>query len=169
MSMSRSPRHEGRRRGALLAGGLVVVLLGAGVALSTRGATTGGAAAPVTIPTVDPRLVIPPRTIPVTAVLTGGAQARGTLFPAYPGRNVLRVVIRWRGSARSLAAPLLLTVTMPGMPMTPIHARLTDRDSRYAGTVTLPMLGTYRAALSLAVPEGHVTGTLILPLTIPHL
>ena len=63
---------------------------------------------------------------------------------------------------------LELTVTMPGMSMAPIHARLSGHGFRYGGTITLPMFGTYRAELSLATPEEHITGTLLLPLTLPH-
>ena len=166
MPTSRS-RARGGRWVFLLGAGVLIVLLGiVGVALRRSG--TPSAAAPIATPTIDPRLVIHARTVPVSATLTLGAQLRGTLYPAYPGRNTLHLVIRRHGGVLAPSAPVTLVATMPGMAMRPIRATLLPRGSGYTGAVTLPMFGSYLARVAVATPDGRASGTLPLPLTLPQ-
>ncbi len=170
MPVSRPRRYSLTGRWALLLGAvLLLIALGVGMALRGGVYSIGGAAVPTPTATIDPRLVISARTVPITAVLTQGVLLRGTLYPDYPGRNTLRVVLRQRGRALSLSAPVVLTLTMPGMAMAPIHARLTGQVSHYAGVVNLPMFGAYRAQIRVVTPNGDVTGTMFLSLSLPHL
>ena len=163
-------RFRGGRWALLLGGGaLLLILLGVGMALHGGVYSARGTAVPAATATIDPRLVIYARTAPITGVLTGGVLVRGTLYPAYPGRNTLHVVLRRRGGVLAPRAPVVLLVTMPGMAMAPIHAQLTGRDSRYTGAITLPMFGAYRAQVSVATSGGHATGTMTLALSLPHL
>lgn len=168
MPVSPSRRRWGWPVVVLLGGSVLLVLLGVGVALHA-GVGSSGAAAPAATPTIDPRLIIHPRTVPIVATLSHGVQVSGTLYPAYPGRNTLRLVLRWQGGVLAPAAPLTLVATMPGMAMAPIRARLAGHDLHYSGGVTLPMFGAYRAQIRILTPSGPSTGTVMLPLTLPRL
>ncbi|MCA1598267.1 MAG: hypothetical protein LC769_04475 [Chloroflexi bacterium] len=165
MPTSRS-RGPGRPGVFVLVGGLLLALLGV-VGVTLRGGAPR-AVAPAATPTIDPRLVIRPRSVPVRAPLTDGAEARGTLYPAYPGRNTLHLVIRWHGRPLSPTAPLTLVATMRGMAMRPIQATLVARGGSYAGTVTLPMFGAYQARIAVVTPHGRAHGTLTLRLSLPQ-
>ena len=52
--------------------------------------------------------------------------------------------------------------------MVPIRATLVARHRHYAGTLTLPMFGTYRTQVVVDTPAGRATGTLALTLSLPH-
>ncbi len=150
----------------LLGSGMLVILLGLGGALYERTQPARIATTPAATPTIDSRLIIHARTVPIEGRLAPGAWARGTLYPAYPGRNTLRLMVQRRGRALSPCASFaLMTVTMPGMAMAPIHARLPGSGCRYSGAITLPMFGAYRAQIKVATPDGPATGTITLPLS----
>jgi hypothetical protein len=167
MPTSRSHRRRQGGPWGVLLGGVLVVVLGVGVALRT-GTVIAAGVVPSATPTLDPQLVIHPRTVPISATLTHGAAIRGTLYPAYPGANTLHITIDGRDRTRAPTASLVLVVTMSGMAMPPIHARLTGHESRYSGVIVLPMFGRYWARVSLTTPDGPITGTVVLPLTFPH-
>jgi hypothetical protein len=120
-------------------------------------------------PSVDPRLIIRPRHAPIVAVLSHGVRLAGTLYPAYPGRNTLRLAVQGRSGSPATGHRVALVATMPGMAMAPIRATLIARDQRYVGNLTLPMFGVYRARVVVDTPAGRATGTLTLTLSLPHL
>lgn len=83
-----------RRRGGMLVGGVLAVMLGLGcVALGAGSSWSRWSRvdAPAATPTVDPRLIVVPRTAPIQGALSGGVRLRGTLSPAIPGPNTLRL------------------------------------------------------------------------------
>ncbi len=146
---------------------MVVILLGLAVMLHDGALPIHTGATPAAAPTTDPRLIIHARTVPLTGVLAPDVQVRGTLYPAYPGRNTVRLTLQRHGHARGGGASLALVVTMSGMAMAPIHAQLPGRDDHYSGPITLPMFGMYRARITVVTPDGPATGTMTLPLTWP--
>jgi hypothetical protein len=170
--MSRSlpvyPRRT-RRRTIVLGGILVVGLLGVGLVLVSAEHHGPARAAPATTPTVDPRLIIRPRHAPVAAVLSHGVRLTGTLYPAYPGRNTLRLAVQGRSGAPAPGNRVALVASMPGMAMAPIRATLVARDHHYVGILTLPMFGTYPAQVVVDTPTGRATGSLTLALSLPRL
>src|SRR5579859_3746813 len=91
MPVSRSRQRSLRRRWVFLLGGgaLLLILLGVGMALHGGVYSARGTAVPAATATLDPRLIVYARTVPITGVLTGKVVLRGTLYPAYPGRNTL--------------------------------------------------------------------------------
>ena len=168
LSTVQGPRR--RTRSALVVGGgLLLVLLGLGLALLYRAhQSTSSPTVPVQ-PTVDPRLIIRPRHAPVAAVLSHGVRLTGTLYPAYPGRNTLRLAVQGRSGAPAPGNRVALVASMPGMAMAPIRATLVARDHHYVGILTLPMFGTYRAQVVVDTPTGRATGSLTLALSLPRL
>jgi hypothetical protein len=168
LSTARSPRR--RTRSALVVGGgLLLVLLGLGLALLYRAhRSTSSPTVPVQ-PTVDPRLIIRPHNTPIAAVLSHGVRLAGTVYPAYPGRNTLRLAVQGRSGAPVPTNPGALVASMPGMAMAPIRATLLARNHHYVGSLTLPMFGTYRVQVVVDTPAGRATGMLTLTLSLPHL
>jgi hypothetical protein len=159
-----------RTRSALVVGsGLLLVLLGLGLVLLYRAHLSASSPTVPVQPTVDPRLIIRPRHAPIAAVLSHGIRLAGTLYPAYPGRNTLRLAVQGRAGTPALGKRVALVASMPGMAMAPIRATLVARDHHYVGTLTLPMFGAYRAHVAVDTPAGRATGTLTLTLSLPHL
>jgi hypothetical protein len=153
----------------VIGGGLLLVLLGLGLALLSRAHLSASSPTVPAQPSVDPRLIIRPRSAPVAAVLSHGVRLAGTLYPAYPGRNTLRLAVQGRTRASAPGNRVVLVASMPGMAMAPIRATLVALDHHYVGTVTLPMFGTYRAQVVVDTPAGRATGTLTLILSLPGL
>src|SRR5207245_2216367 len=95
-TMPRSPtrhsRHPGRRA-LVLGSGLLVALFVGGAALVAVGQQAAPPAVPAATPTVDPRLIVRPRTMPIAGTLSNGLHLDGTLYPAYPGRNTLYLTV----------------------------------------------------------------------------
>jgi len=112
--------------------------------------------------------IIRPRKTPIGAFLSHGVWLAGTLYPAYPGRNTLRLAVQGRSGAPAPANRVALVASMPGMAMAPIRATLVARDHHDVGTLTLPMFGAYRAQVVVDTPAGRATGTLTLTLSLPH-
>jgi hypothetical protein len=153
----------------VVGGGLLLVLLGLGFALQSRAHLSASSPTVPAQPTVDPRLIIRPRHAPIAAILSHGVRLAGTLYPAYPGRNTLRLAVQGRSGTPAPGHRVVLVAGMPGMAMAPIRATLVARDHRYVGTLTLPMFGAYRAQVVVDTPAGRATGTLTLTLSLPHL
>ncbi len=148
----------------LLAASLMLITVG--IALLHRdGRLPVSTAAPHATPTVDPRLVLHPRFAPVAGALTHGVGVRGTLYPALPGRNALRLTVHWH-ARRLRGTPMMLVATMPGMPMPPIRVTLVPRGDDYRATLALPMLGAYRARVTMDTLDGRATGALTLQLAL---
>jgi hypothetical protein len=156
-----------RRRGALPAAGALVILSAlAGVALAVV-RLVAPAGADTVHPIVDTRLVLAPRTVAIQAALPRGLQLRGTLFPALPGPNRVRLVASHGAGARIGTGQMHLVVTMPGMPMRPIAATLSAHGDSYNGTLHLPMFGLYRAAVALSSARSRYTGALTFVVPLP--
>jgi hypothetical protein len=163
---TRPSRHPDRRA-LVLGSGLLAVLLVVGAALLAVGQQAAPPAVPAATPTVDPRLIVRPRTIRITGTLSNGLHLDGTLYPAYPGRNTLHLTVprgtqRWYGGDH-----IALSATMPGMAMRPIKGTLVARGHRYTGALTLPMFGTYRVGVVMAAPGAATTGSITLTLSLP--
>jgi hypothetical protein len=153
----------------VVGGGLLLVLLGLGLALLYRAHLSASRPTVPAQPTVDTRLIIRPRHAPVAAVLSHGVRLAGTLYPAYPGRNTLRLAAQGRAGAPAPGKRVALVAGMPGMAMAPIRATLVARDHHYVGTLRLPMFGAYRARVVMDTPAGRAKGTLTLTLSLPGL
>ncbi|HZU11754.1 MAG TPA: hypothetical protein VFB58_02865 [Chloroflexota bacterium] len=109
---------------------------------------------------IDSRLLLVPRTLTVTASLSGASAAHLRISPAIPG--VQRISLRL--PARIHPAGILLRARMSGMQMTPTVGRLGRRNGVYVGQLRLPMFGTYRVAIELPQrPPVTVRVTLPLP------
>jgi hypothetical protein len=170
MPLSTVPDPHRRTRSALVVGGgLLLVLLGLGLALLYRAHLSARSPTVPVQPTVDPHLIIRPRHAPIAAVLSHGVRLVGTLYPAYPGRNTLRLAVQGHAGAPTPANRVALVARMPGMAMAPIRTTLVARDHHYVGTLTLPMFGSYRVQVVVDTPAGRATGTLTLALSLPHL
>jgi hypothetical protein len=173
MPLSTVPDPHRRTRCALVVGGgLLLVLLGLGLALLYRAHLSASSTTVPVQPTVDPRLIIRPRHAPIAAVLSHGVRLAGTLYPAYPGRNTLLLAVQGHAGAPTLGKRVALVARMPGMAMAPIQATLVAHDHHYVhyvGTLTLPMFGAYRVQVVVDTPVGRATGTLTLTLSLPHL
>jgi len=122
----------------LLAG---VLLIGAG-ALRAGGAS-GRSAAPSAAPTVDPRLVLVPRTVTQTAT-AAGVTMELTAGPLLPGANRFALLLAAQG--RPLAgAQVVLTARMEGMAMPPETLSLREVAlGAYAAAGPLPMFGQWQ-------------------------
>jgi len=154
----------------MLVGGALAVMLGLGCVVLAAGSSWprwSRVDAPAAIPTVDPRLVIVPRTAPIQGALSGGARLRGTLSPAIPGPNTLRLRASDGAGARIEGGRLRLVVTMPGMRMRPIVVTLQAHGEDYSGTLPLPMFGLYRATVVVSKAERRYTGPVTLVLSLP--
>ena len=141
---------------------LAVALLAALVAVLGAHLAGGSAGEPPATATIDPRLVLHPRHVPISGTLAGGTLS-GNLYPGLPGPNTIEL----HASPPTQARHLDLVATMPGMQMVPARARLTLRHGAYRGTVALPMFGGYLARLSVVGSDG-ITGTvrLLVPLAL---
>jgi hypothetical protein len=159
--------RRSRRRCALLGGGLVLVLAGLAAAALPVLRPQPLAASHAINETVDPRLILRARTLPVAGNMSGGVRLAGTLYPALPGPNTLRLTVLGPLGAALRGARLSLVITMPGMAMAPLRAPLPARGQGYGGAVTLPMLGRYRAAVALTTPAGRYSGALTLAVPLP--
>src|SRR4051794_33072632 len=119
LSTAQGPRR--RTRSALVVGGgLLLVPVGLGLALLNRAHLAARSPTVSAQPTVDPRLIIRPRKAPVVAVLSHHVRLAGTLYPAYPGRNTLRLAVQGRSGSPATGHRVALVATMPGMAIAPI-------------------------------------------------
>jgi hypothetical protein len=161
--MKKPPRPSRPSRSRTIAGLILVVALLAALAAVLGTHLAGGSAgAPPVTPTIDPRLVLHPRHVPISGTL-GGSALNGNLYPGLTGPNTIEL----HATPPTSANHLDLVATMPGMQMVPARTRLTLRGGAYRGTVTLPMFGGYLARLSV-VGSGGITGTvhLLVPLAL---
>jgi len=158
--------HTGRPgwSGRVVAGALVLGVALAGLVARHGSARGAFSVAPPPAATMDARLIIRPRTVAVQGTLSKGMRVVGTLFPDYPGPNTVRLVVT--GSSGRGARWINLTVTMPGMAMPPVRARMAARDGRSSAVLALPMFGVYRMEVAVRTQGRPATGvvTLTLPL-----
>jgi hypothetical protein len=168
--MPRSPTRDARhlQRHALILGGwLLVAGFVGGAALLAVGHHGAPRAVPAATPTVDPRLIVRPRTIPIAGTFANGPHLDGTLYPAYPGRNTLDLTVPRGTQRRSGGDRIALSASMPGMAMRPVNGTLIAHGHRYIGTLMLPMFGTYRIEVVVASPGAAATGSITLTLSLP--
>ena len=113
--------------------------------------------------TLSPALIIRAHSVPVSGIM-GGTQLRGALYPGFPGPNTLTII----APAGPPSGYLELVVSMPGMPMKPVSARIPTAKAGYQGTIVLPMFGDYVATVTLVRGGNRQVGTarLSLPLSI---
>ncbi len=166
-----APRFARRGRTALAVGIVVLLLLGLSL-LTLRNGTAGSNSAVPAVsptPTIDPRLILHPHTVAIAASLTHGLRLRGTLAPDLPGINALDLALYDPQTRRAHGSRLRLEATMPGMPMSPVHATLTNTLGRYSGPISLPMFGTYRVAVEMSTTNGMATGVLTVTIPLPGL
>jgi len=166
-SVMMAPRRR-RTRWIAFALGVSLVVIGGGLALAARAVASPrpDAPAPAARVAVDPApIILRARTMRVQGALGTNVQVSGTLSPALPGLNTLRLSVRRSPGADVRARQVMATVTMPGMDMPPIVATLAPHGHGYAGVIRLPMFGEYRASLVVRALAGRYTG--IVALTIP--
>lgn len=149
-----------RSRLVILLPFLLLVAAGATVALIRPGSSPVASQAQTT---VDPRLVLHPTTIGLSGTLSG-APFTGTISPAIPGPNRLRITLHPSRSTSPQPASLRVEATMPGMKMSPAHATLYSTGRTYVGTIDLAMFGRY--ALHVTGPAHHA-GSAIVTLPLP--
>jgi hypothetical protein len=159
-SIARLP-HAGRRFGSLIA----VLVLSVSLLMVSKQALR-----PVpSSSSIDPRLVIHPARTQVQAVLSNGIIVTGFLSPTIPGKNRVRLVIHRGVTGAHRPAAITLTVMMRGMPMAPARATLIrSAHDDYAGTITLPMFGVYRASVVVTTPAGKQRGIMTIKLPLPR-
>ena len=167
------PSRVGRALGprASVRGAIVLLLalcIAAGVTLIV--ARTGAGTrqqAPGSSATIAPRLIVRAHTAPIAATLRGGLRVEGSLYPALPGRNTLRLSAHGVGE-QVRGGSIDVTATMPGMAMAPARATLIARRGGYSGALTLPMFGVYRARIVVHTPSGQYSGAITIALSLPR-
>jgi hypothetical protein len=132
-AMRRASRHAISRRGAL---GLCVLILGTvlGMHSLTNAHFQPTSARPSTA-AIDPRLIIHPHATSFRGSLGGGVKLAGTLSPSLLGTNVITLSVQPRDHAPAHGGQVRLTLTMPGMRMSPIQATLAAGAGGYTGRV----------------------------------
>jgi len=140
--------------------------LTAGLLLAGCGAETGPAAHPAGSESAG--VVVRGHAQPVAGTLAGGGRVRGTLYPALPRANTLRLRVDGAGVGAAASGRMEVAAAMPGMAMRPATATLAARGGRYQGTIVLPMFGRYAARVVVVTPRARRRGTLTLdaPLTL---
>jgi hypothetical protein len=157
-----------RRRLALIAVPLLAIGVGAG-AFAAHGSQQASAPTPA-VPTIDPRLILLPRHVPVHGTLTGGAAISGSIYPGIPYRtNTIQIAVTRGGHALAASGGASFSVSMIGMRMLPVKAALHPAGSGYAGTFFLPMFGSYRGPITLTTSGGSLTGTIEITAPLPGL
>jgi hypothetical protein len=132
---------------------LGAVLFAGGFALTSRTAAHPD--------TVDPRLVLHPRTVSVKAIAPEAGTVRLRVYPAIPGPQHVAVFL----SQHPHPSAVTLTADMPGMPMRPTTATVARRGALYRGTLNLPMFGVYRVRIRMAHRQ-PITLRVVLPISI---
>jgi hypothetical protein len=156
-------RRRARRPTVIVSAAVVALLVIAVLAivvvthLSSSSTGNGVQPDPSASATIDPRLILQRRALPVTAKLGAHVEVVGTLYPSIPGPNTLSLKVH--GATAKTEGPRI-SITMPGMRMVPIMITLAPKGDAYSGTVQLPMLGYYQAVVSLVVGTQVVTGTM---------
>jgi hypothetical protein len=156
---ARTDRARARRPSAtgITAGGLVALLLLA-VVVQARGLGPW-AVRPTARPqplarsarTIDPRLILTPRTLTQSAT-AGGLRVALTVSPLLPGSNrfELRLAVRGRPV---MAAHVQLLPRMVGMPMRPIVLLMREvQPGRYTATGPLAMFGLWQLVARIDRP-----------------
>jgi hypothetical protein len=142
---------------------LAAGLLLAGCASVEVGPTASARPVPTVVPTVDPRLVVRGHAQPLAGRLADGARVSGTIYPALPGANTVRLRIEDPGGgAVGAAGRAEVAAAMPGMAMRPVTVTLAAHAGRYQGTIALPMFGRYTARIVVTTRRGRRHGTLTL-------
>jgi hypothetical protein len=166
-----SSRSSRRPVSFLVLAVLLVVLVVAAIILfmarsNDASNTTGPTNSPAATATIDPRLILHPRTMPLSATLGNGIHLRGTLSPSLPGTNTITLGLTQTQSAATLPKYIDLVITMPGMRMSPIHERLNFQKGAFTGAIRLPMFGAYTAQVKFVTADGPRSGNLnlIVPL-----
>jgi len=151
----------GRRRAlcALAAGVLLAValLLGTGAIRAgglvpwVNGPAGRGRAAPSAAPTVDPRLILVPRTVSQSAT-AGGVEMELMAGPLLPGSN--HFALRLVEAGRPLGGVhVALTARMEEMAMAPLTVPMSEGEpGAYAATGPLPMFGAWQLTVQIARP-----------------
>jgi hypothetical protein len=166
---ARSPRPSRVLTYATLAMAVVVIVVAVILVFSSRSTGASNTArstlVPAATPTIDPRLILHPRALPLSAALANGIHLGGTLSPSIPGPNTITLRVTRANDTAARATSIELVITMPGMSMAPIHERLDPQKGAYTGVVRLPMFGVYTAHVRYMAADGPQAGTL--NLTVP--
>jgi hypothetical protein len=165
-------RYRGRRRLAIANLALALVLLVAAVLVDqvapnrTRKAVSQSSAVSVT-PTIDPRLILRPRTL-TQAVVIEGVRITVEASPLIPGANHLVVTLTEQGQAID-GARVSASAVMAEMVMRPVRFVTSAKGGgRYEATGPLPMFGLWRLTIEADRPhEPHLSHTFALGLDIP--
>lgn len=117
----------------------------------TEGSSGGRRAASPATQTIDPRLLLAPRTVTQSAT-AAGVRAELTTGPLLPGSNRFELRLAERG--RPLAgARVFLMARMTGMAMRPVTLRMSEAPpGRYAATGLLAMFGRWQLTVQIDRP-----------------
>jgi hypothetical protein len=120
------------------------------------------------IPAIDPRLILRPQHVLVRGTLAGGAAIAGSIYPGIPYRaNTIQIAVTRGGHVLAATGDASVSVTMAGMRMLPVTAALHSAGSDYAGTLFLPMFGSYLGSIAIATANGSLTGTIEITAPLP--
>jgi hypothetical protein len=101
--------------------------------------------------TIDPRLIVTPRTLTQSAT-AGGLRVALTVSPLLPGSNRFELSLARRGHP-VVAAHVQLIPRMVGMAMRPIVLPMSEvQPGRYLVTGPLPMFGRWQVAVRIDRP-----------------
>lgn len=130
---------------------LVAVLSASGVGPWAKDSSGSRRVASPAAQTIDPRLILTPRTI-TQAAAADGVQMKLTVGPLLPGAN--RFALRLTERGRPLTgARVVLMARMIGMAMRPITLPMRAvQPGRYTATGPLPMFGQWQLTLSIDRP-----------------
>ncbi len=145
---------------------LPAVLVGAVVSAGWH-AGTGQPSAAAPTPTIDPRLIVQPRTS-TQAVSLGGLQVLLVASPLIPGTN--RLVVRLTDHGLGVTgARVSIAAGMVGMLMRPLRFGVREvGNGRYEADGPLPMFGPWRLSVGIERRGGTVLShTFVLGLNLP--
>jgi len=164
-SQPRPPRSARRATACASVGTLAAGLLLAGCGSVGVDPLASARLVPTAAPTTSLRggLIVRGHAQRVAGTLTGGVRVSGTLYPALPGANTLRLrVVGPDGGDADATGRAEVAAVMPGMAMRATTTVLTGHAGWYQGTIALPMFGRYAARLVVLTPRGRRHGTLVL-------
>jgi len=153
-------------RTKFLVGVLITTLaLGSGILMTSQHASGSPSSSFLS----DPRLIIHPMRTTVHGVLSNGTIVTGSLSPTIPGKNFVQLVLYPAMARAHRPATITLEAAMLGMRMLAVRAVLPRTGSRYAGSIVLPMFGTYRVSVGLHTAAGMQRAIITLELPLPRL
>ncbi len=156
-----------RLRSRHILGGLVVATCIVGLGVPRVLAHQARSAASIQV--ADSRLTIYPKRTQVHATFSRGIRVAGSISPTIPGRNHVDLVLIAPRVKAPLPRVITFTANMTNMPMKPVEAILRRTSQGYAGTIKLPMFGTYRLRVAFHTAADRYSANTGVTLPLPSL